>query len=160
MMADIPMLYWWSGTCSRVTLVSLEEIGEPFELQLVDKIAGDDRDTGYRTVNPKGKVPAVRIDGRVLTETSASFVPGPAVPRSAAVAPVLGRRDPGAVADVVVRVLSSSRRDAPRLPALLQPAPRQPQIDPRRRPITDRGWALRDWRVNSRSGRGCSRSGP
>jgi glutathione S-transferase len=70
-MGDTPLLYWWPGTCSRVTLVALEEIGEPFELHLVDKIAGDDRGTPYRTVNPKGKVPALRIDGRILTETSA-----------------------------------------------------------------------------------------
>ena len=67
-MADIE-LYWSPGSCSRVTLIALEEIGEPFRLIY----AGGDRaaNPGYLAINRKGKVPALVVDGDVLTETPA-----------------------------------------------------------------------------------------
>jgi glutathione S-transferase len=61
-------LYWYPGTCSRIPYVALEKIGDPFELVLEDRMAnGPD----YLKINPKGSVPALLVNGRVLTENLA-----------------------------------------------------------------------------------------
>lgn len=62
-------LVWFPGTCSRVTLVALEEIGEPFETRVSPVARTTDRE--FLTINPKGKVPVLVIDGVPLTETPA-----------------------------------------------------------------------------------------
>jgi glutathione S-transferase len=62
-------LFWYPGTCSRIPLVALEEIGLPYERTLVDKLGGQDPE--YLTVNPKGKVPALLDGDRVVTENPA-----------------------------------------------------------------------------------------
>jgi glutathione S-transferase len=62
-------LVWFPGTCSRVTLVALEEIGEPFSLRLSPVARGSDAE--FLSINRKGKVPVLLIDGAVLTETPA-----------------------------------------------------------------------------------------
>ena len=62
-------LYWYPGTCARIPLVALEEIGLPFEAILVDKLGGPD--PAFRTLNPKGKVPVLVADGRAITENPA-----------------------------------------------------------------------------------------
>jgi glutathione S-transferase len=64
-------LHYVPGACSRVTHVALEEVGEPFELHLIRRAAGDQHSDQYRAINPKGKVPALEIDGRVVTENPA-----------------------------------------------------------------------------------------
>lgn len=68
-------LYFAPGACSLSPLIALCEAGLPFELAKVN-IHGDHKtDAGedYYAVNPKGSVPALRLDdGSVLTE-------GPAV---------------------------------------------------------------------------------
>jgi glutathione S-transferase len=61
-------LFWYPGTCARVPFVALEEIGEPYEVVVTDRILGD---PGYTEVNPKGKVPALVADGRTFTENPA-----------------------------------------------------------------------------------------
>lgn len=73
-------LYYSPGACSLAPHIALEEIGEPFELELVSA-AGEERKTRtpeYRAINPKGRVPALReVPGRsggadgVLTEAGA-----------------------------------------------------------------------------------------
>lgn len=60
---------WFPGTCARVTLVALEEIGEPFSTRLSPVERGTD--SGFLSINPKGKVPVLEIDGTPLTETPA-----------------------------------------------------------------------------------------
>jgi glutathione S-transferase len=62
-------LVWSPGTCSRVTLVALEEIGEPFTTRLSP--LARTTDPGFLAINPKGKVPVLLIDGERLTETPA-----------------------------------------------------------------------------------------
>jgi glutathione S-transferase len=64
-------LYWYPGTCARVALVALEEIGAPFDVHVVDRDGGEDRGAAYRALNPKGKVPTLVIDGRPITENPA-----------------------------------------------------------------------------------------
>ncbi|MDP2130817.1 MAG: glutathione S-transferase C-terminal domain-containing protein [Methylophilaceae bacterium] len=67
-------LYYKTGACSLAARIALIEAEAPFDAVLVDTRAGlteDGRD--YRTINPKGYVPALELaDGQVLTE-------GPAV---------------------------------------------------------------------------------
>jgi glutathione S-transferase len=65
------VVHWSPGSCARVTLVALEETGASYEDRPLPR--GDARamQDYTRTVNPKGKVPALVADGRVLTETPA-----------------------------------------------------------------------------------------
>ncbi|MGH2939594.1 MAG: glutathione S-transferase family protein [Solirubrobacterales bacterium] len=61
-------LFWYPGSCARMSFVALEEIGAPWELNVVDRIADE---PSYRDVNPKGKVPALVAEGRTFTENPA-----------------------------------------------------------------------------------------
>ncbi len=62
-------LYWYPGTCARIPYVALEEIGLPYEAVLVDKLGVPD--PAFAALNPKGKVPVLVADGRVITENPA-----------------------------------------------------------------------------------------
>jgi len=62
-------LYWYPGTCSRIPYVALEEIGEPYEVVLVDKLG--DLDPGYLDITPKNKVPTRTIGSLTVTENPA-----------------------------------------------------------------------------------------
>jgi glutathione S-transferase len=62
-------LFWFPGTCSRVTLIALEELGIEFTTTTVPWNWADDR--GHLARNPKGKVPTLLIDGDALTENPA-----------------------------------------------------------------------------------------
>ena len=63
-------LYYAPGACSLSPHIVAREAGLPLELEQVDlgakkTVSGED----YRQVNPKGYVPALRLDdGSVLTE--------------------------------------------------------------------------------------------
>lgn len=59
------------GTCARVPTIALEEIGVPFETELVRLKIGQQKSPAYLAINPKGKVPALLIDGQPLTENVA-----------------------------------------------------------------------------------------
>jgi len=65
------VVYWSPGSCARVTLVALEETGAPYEHRPLPRGDAQAMQEYARTVNPKGKVPALVADGRVLTETPA-----------------------------------------------------------------------------------------
>lgn len=49
----------------------LEEVGEPYELRVLNLKAGDQLGPKYLAVNPMGKVPALTHDGVVITEAAA-----------------------------------------------------------------------------------------
>ena len=61
-------LFYAPGACSRVTLNALEEIGLPFDERPLALMRGEQRTPDYLALNPKGKVPALKIGERVLTE--------------------------------------------------------------------------------------------
>lgn len=61
-------LFWYPGSCARTPFVALEEIGAPFDVVVIDRLADE---ASYRDINPKGKVPALRAEGRTYTENPA-----------------------------------------------------------------------------------------
>ncbi len=62
-------LCYAKGTCAMGIQVLLEEVGKPYDLRKVDFSKQEQHSAEYKSVNPKGKVPAlVREDGSVLTE--------------------------------------------------------------------------------------------
>ena len=69
-MADL-VLYHLPGACSRVTMTALEQAGADYEDRIVDLRRGEQHGPGYRAVNPRGKVPALLVDGRLLAENAA-----------------------------------------------------------------------------------------
>jgi glutathione S-transferase len=62
-------LYYAPGACSIGIHVLLEEIGKPYEAELVNLREGAQYRPDFTAVNPKSKVPTLaRDDGTVLTE--------------------------------------------------------------------------------------------
>lgn len=61
-------LFYSPGSCSLIVHCLLEELGVPFELKRVDVGAKEHNGDEYRTINPKGKVPALATPDGVLTE--------------------------------------------------------------------------------------------
>lgn len=66
-------LYIIPGACSLAVHIALREAEIPFDLARLDLQTGKaDDGSDYRSVNPKGYVPALLLDdGQVLTETAA-----------------------------------------------------------------------------------------
>jgi glutathione S-transferase len=65
-------LYFTSGACSMASNIALREAGIPFEMAKVDKRTKRVDGVEFVTINPKGYVPALRLDdGQVLTENVA-----------------------------------------------------------------------------------------
>ena len=51
--------------------IVLEEIGTPYQRQLVDLARAEHKSDAYLKINPHGKVPALAVDDAVLTENVA-----------------------------------------------------------------------------------------
>ena len=64
-------LYFAPHTCARVALTALEQAEASYVFSTVAFMAGDHRKPEFLAVNPKGKVPALAIDGLYLTENVA-----------------------------------------------------------------------------------------
>jgi glutathione S-transferase len=62
-------LYYSPGACSMGIHVILEEIGKPYETQLVSLKEGAQLKPEFKAINPKGKVPVLQLDdGAIVTE--------------------------------------------------------------------------------------------
>jgi glutathione S-transferase len=65
-------LFYAPGACSMASHILLEEIGEPYEIKPVALAKGEQRTEAYLKINPRGRVPALRLDsGEVLSENVA-----------------------------------------------------------------------------------------
>ena len=64
-------LFALSGTCSLAPHILLRLVGAPFELVLLNRAAGELKAPGYLAINPRGKVPALEVGGRVIVENVA-----------------------------------------------------------------------------------------
>jgi glutathione S-transferase len=64
-------LFYSPGACSLAPHIVLEELGIAFEPVLVSLKDGDHKKSDFLRINPKARVPALNVDGKVLTETVA-----------------------------------------------------------------------------------------
>ena len=64
-------LYHASPSRSSVALWMLEEVGQPYDIELLSLSKGDNMKAGYLAVNPMGKVPALVHNGVAITEVAA-----------------------------------------------------------------------------------------
>ena len=78
-------LYWEAMSGAMVVELLLKEIGADYERVAVDMAAGDHRTEAFRSLNPTGQIPALRLPE------------GPTIGESAAIILTLGERHPGAM---------------------------------------------------------------
>ena len=64
-------LYYSPGTCSMASHVLLEECGADYETKLVALAKGEQRTEEYKQINPHSKVPALAVDGKIITQNVA-----------------------------------------------------------------------------------------
>ena len=64
-------LYFCPGACSTASHIAIEETGTPYEEKPVALAKGEQKTETYLKVNPRGKVPALNVDGKILTENTA-----------------------------------------------------------------------------------------
>lgn len=67
------IFYFSPGSSSMATHIALHEVGAAFEPRLLSFNAKEQQRPDYLALNPEGKVPALVIDGRVLTEVAATL---------------------------------------------------------------------------------------
>lgn len=64
-------LYHAAPSRGSIARWMLEEVGEPYEVKLLNLKEGEQRRPAYLAVNPMGKVPALDHDGTIITEAAA-----------------------------------------------------------------------------------------
>jgi len=64
-------LYFSPGACSLASHIGLEESGAPYELKPILLAKQQQKTEAYLKINPRGKVPAFVVDGKVLVENTA-----------------------------------------------------------------------------------------
>ena len=69
----MPQLTLYHATPSRssIALWMLEEIGEPYDVKLLNLAKGDQQKPEYLAINPMGKVPALKHGDAVISESAA-----------------------------------------------------------------------------------------
>lgn len=63
--------YYAPGACSLGVHIALEETGAAYEAVRVLVADGEQRQPAYLAINPAGRIPALVVDGKVLTECTA-----------------------------------------------------------------------------------------
>jgi glutathione S-transferase len=64
-------LFFSPGACSLASHIGLEETGATYELKPVLLAKGQQRTDDYLKINPRGKVPAFAVDGKIIVENTA-----------------------------------------------------------------------------------------
>jgi glutathione S-transferase len=64
-------LYHAAPSRSSIALWMLEEVGEPFEIKLLNLKKGETRQPSFLAINPMGKVPTLKHGDAVITEAAA-----------------------------------------------------------------------------------------
>ncbi|MCY3985022.1 MAG: glutathione S-transferase family protein [Roseovarius sp.] len=64
-------VYLAPKTVSIATAILLEETGLPYEPVMLDFSKGEQMQSAYHAINPKGRVPALVLENGILTETGA-----------------------------------------------------------------------------------------
>jgi glutathione S-transferase len=64
-------LFHFPGACSRVPMTALEHIGCAYDDEMINLMKGEHMAPSYRETNPRGKVPALLVDGKLLSENAA-----------------------------------------------------------------------------------------
>ncbi|UWS79384.1 glutathione S-transferase family protein [Phaeobacter sp. G2] len=64
-------LYYAPGTISIAVAIALEEAGLDYEAIKIDFASKEQTSPAYAQINPKSRVPALAVDGGILTETGA-----------------------------------------------------------------------------------------
>src|SRR5215510_11219331 len=69
----MPRLILYHAAPSRSSIVHwmLEELGQPFELQMVSLKQGENRQPAFLAINPMGKLPTLKHGDTVITEAAA-----------------------------------------------------------------------------------------
>jgi glutathione S-transferase len=67
------IFYFAPGSSSMATHIALHEVGAAFEPRLLSFNNKEQQRPDYLALNPEGKVPALVIDGQVLTEVAATL---------------------------------------------------------------------------------------
>ena len=65
------ILYFSPGACSMAAHVLLEECSADYEVKRVALAKGEQRTKEYRKINAHGKVPALAVNGKVITQNVA-----------------------------------------------------------------------------------------
>lgn len=68
---DIVLFDYWRSSASYRVRIALESLGIGYERVSVDLLAGAQRSAEHRARNPQGLVPALAIDGHMLTQSLA-----------------------------------------------------------------------------------------
>ena len=63
--------YYCPGACSTAPHIVLEEIGARYEKKPILIAQNEQRGDAFLAVNPRGQVPALVVDGKLITETAA-----------------------------------------------------------------------------------------
>jgi glutathione S-transferase len=77
------------------TLLLLEELGAPYDLHLLNLNTGEQRQPAYLTINPMGKVPAIKHGDAIVTEQVAIYIYLADLFSEAGLAPQIGDKDRG-----------------------------------------------------------------
>jgi glutathione S-transferase len=64
-------LYHWPRSRSIIVHWLLEELGQPYRLELVDIVKGQQHGPAFLAINPMGKIPVIEHDGVIVTEAAA-----------------------------------------------------------------------------------------
>lgn len=83
-------LHYFPGNASLAAHIALEEIGQPFELVLVDREGGAHKSPRYLQLNPNGLIPVFVDDDLVLYESAAICLHLSDTAPSASLMPALG----------------------------------------------------------------------